>query len=382
MGIVNPRGGTTFVAFDPSNPTVNATFSSASLEVIPTTGSRTLYDLGAQAVRVLISGSHSAASLQIRGITESINVHIGSTAGTLRVGDIPGSIAVYFSPANPAVSATFSGSLAVVPITGSGHKIYEEVGDSIRVNIVGSQTAASLQVIGITNSIAVHVLSTNGTMAVNVGKTDGTVTVRLDPGYELGSIKAINSSVSINPFTPAGVSMSDEGYDAQRVIIAGTHAAASIEIKGTLTGVTNSIAVHLLSTGGTIKVGIDPGYNIVNTSSTIILPRTVSDSASGVSASGNTLISPVTSRVIKVYAIALTTTAQVQTVVSFGDGGGAGSRFWRYALQAPAQGIAGANLAVTPPGYIFATASGSTLSLHLDNASLVHYSIGYFLESA
>ena len=102
----------------------------------------------------------------------------------------------------------------------------------------------------------------------------------------------------------------------------------------------------------------------------------------------NTVVSPEASRNINVYAFSLTTTAQVHISPRFsiGQTGGAGANpatvLWRVALQAPTQGIAGANLAVTPPGYLFATGVGNTLALYLDSGSLVHYSVSYFKESA
>ena len=149
---------------------------------------------------------------------------------------------------------------------------------------------------------------------------------------------------------------------------------------------------------GTIDVGNRPDVNIVHNlvdgtvsisgtpsvqdlSGTTTAYYTSAGSASGVSASGNTVVSPATGRVNKIYALQLTTTAQVHVVATFEDGGG-GTEFWRYALQAPSAGIAGANLSVTPPAFLFATGSGDTLTLNLDTGSLVHYSVSYFRESA
>jgi len=43
---------------------------------------------------------------------------------------------------------------------------------------------------------------------------------------------------------------------------------------------------------------------------------------------------------------------------------------------------ADANLAVTPPGYLFTCGSNATLAIRNNSASLIHYSIGYFKESA
>ena len=164
-----------------------------------------------------------------------------------------------------------------------------------------------------------------------------------------------------------------------------------------LSGITNSISVYLSGTAGTIAANVgkvdgtiavffSPAAPAVqNIANTIIIPQTVSGTVNTAGGSGsNTLKSPVASRNIKVYAYSLTTTAQVGITPRFTTGGSGGStELWRLALQAPsAPGIAGANLAVTPPGYLFAAGTGNTLALYLDSASLVHYSVAYFLESA
>jgi len=147
-------------------------------------------------------------------------------------------------------------------------------------------------------------------------------------------------------------------------------------VDGTISTITRVDRVHNL-VDGTIST-----LPVLNISATAVLPRTASASTSAVSASGATIVSPESGRVIKVFAFSLTTTAQVHLNARFTNGAGTGpTEFWRVALQAPSQGIAGANLAVTPPSYIFATAAGNTLSLLLDSASLVHYSVGYFKES-
>ena len=53
-----------------------------------------------------------------------------------------------------------------------------------------------------------------------------------------------------------------------------------------------------------------------------------------------------------------------RVVAKFTNGAGTGpTEFWRVALQSPSGVAGGANLAVAPPGYLFATASGSTLSM-------------------
>lgn len=213
--------------------------------------------------------------------------------------------------------------------------------------------------------------------SMSISQVNTTVTVGFDPGHELGSIKGINSTVGIYLDSTKGTIGVSLKPGTIAVSLDPGHEIGSIK------GITNTIAIHHLSTGGTLAIKIDPGYNVVNISNTLVIPIVSSGSYNGVSVSGKTVAGPTSSRVLKVYGIALTTTAQVGIVAKFTNGAGTSpTEFWRYALQAPSQGIAGANLAVTPPGYLFATASGSTLSLVLDSASLVHYSVSYFEESA
>lgn len=300
-------------------------------------------------------------------------------------------------------------------------KLVDGTVDSTTVIAAGSGVAASAirvelptdgtgVISNITSSIKVHVLSTNGTMSVNVGKTDGTVTVRLDPGYTLGNVGVNNAAGA------SAVNIQDGGN--------------SITIDGTVTGITNSIAVHVLSTGGTLQVrlaessaglhtddtaftpGTDVGVPVMGlfddtatdsvdegdagilrmTGNRILMAHTdstasiftVSGSTSGVSPSGVTLVAPSANYSFKVFAFSLQTTGIVSCVARFTNGGGSATEFWRGLVTSNQTSSApvGANLAVSPPSYLFATGTSTTLSLHLDTATLVHYSVSYFKESA
>lgn len=299
---------------------------------------------------------------------------------------ISGSVAVYFDPATPSVAATFSAaSLEVVPTTGS-RIMYDAGHQAERVLIVGSQANASLQVVGITNSIQVHILSTNGTMAVNLGKTDGTITVRTDPSYELGSVRGINSSVAVHLLSTGGT--------IHTYLDPGT----------TLEGIQSSIAVHLVGTGGTIHTYLDPGTTLegIQSSVAVYFDRgkpsvladtqgtaslfTASGSASGVSVSGNTIISPSANYSFKIYAYSIQTTGLVSLATKFTNGAGTTpTEFWRPLITANQSSSIpqGANLSSAGPGSpLFVTGTSTTLSLVLDSATLVHYSVAYTKESA
>lgn len=313
--------GSVAVYFDRGNPSVNATFS-GTIEVVPTTGSRKTTDDAAAAQRVLIVGSQTNASIQIVGITQSI--------------------AVYFDRGNPSVNATFapSGTLAFAPITGSSHPMWEENYNAQRIFFAGSNP--------------------NSSLVVNAGT--GSFNVQFDPGHTIGKVEPGVGTFQI--FIP------DTGHEI-----------------GTIRGNTNTLTVFLPDTGHTVGK-VDQGVGgtsawLVNDSATAVIPITATGSAAGVSVSGNTVAGPTASRVLKVYAFSLTTTAQTSLTVKFTNGAGTSPTvFYEMALQAPAQGIAGSNMVVSPPGYLFATAAGATLSMLLDSASKVHYSVYYFEESA
>lgn len=163
--------GTVAVYFDPANPSVNATFTAASLQVVPTDGSRVLFDSGYQAQRVLIVGSQSNASLQVSGITSSINAYLGATAGTLQVKLDPSSVVQISN--TPTVTAN-AGSGTMTVAFDPGHEL-----GSIK---------------GITNSINVYLGATAGT--VNIALKPGTIAVSLDPGYTVGKVDQGNATSS------------------------------------------------------------------------------------------------------------------------------------------------------------------------------------------
>ena len=252
--------GTVAVYFSPANPSVAATLSAASLEVIPTTGSRIMYDEAHQAQRVLIVGSQTVASMQVVGITNSIAVHLLSTAGTLGVnvdinevvatddttthtsGTTKGAIIMAVAtPTDTEVDANDYGALRMTTdrrmTTEDTHTndikqaveimddwdesnrakvnpIVGQAGVSADSGVTGALTqrvvhavdvGQSVNIIAVdtTDTLGVHLVNTGGTLGVNVGTVADTVTVRFDPGYELGSIKGVNSTVQVNVGTVA-----------------------------------------------------------------------------------------------------------------------------------------------------------------------------------
>lgn len=196
-----------------------------------------------------------------------------------------------------------------------------------------------------------------------------TLTVKLasELGLPAGNNTLGSIAVFFDPSEPTVVSSGKDGATTRPIRM---DSGGAIKIYDIADG---SISIQ----AGSADIG-----KVHDLSGTATLPVTDSGTFAGISALGKTLASPISGSVIKVCAYALTTTAQVHTVARFTNGAGSATEFWRIALQAPAQGIAGANLAVSPPAYLFAIGANVTLALHTDNASLIHYSVTYFRESA
>lgn len=259
----------------------------------------------------------------------TLGVYLNSTSGTVNVALKPGTIAVSLDPGHLLGSVTANAGTGTFTVAfDPGH----ELGSIKQIN----------------NTVGVYLDSTQGTVAVQLKA--GTIAVSLDPGHLLGSVTANAGTGSFNV-------QFDPGHTLGKV-------DAGL---------------------GTFNVALDPGHTIgiIGDQATIVIPITTAGNSSAVSVSGKTIAGPTSSRVLKVFAFSLTTTAQTSLTAKFTNGAGTSPTvFYEAALQAPAQGIAGSNMAVTPPGYLWATASGATLSLLLDSASLVHYMVSYFEESA
>jgi hypothetical protein len=342
------------------------------------------YSAGKQNMPVYLAGSAASSSLQIIGITN-----------TIRIGDIPGSVAVYFSPSNPAVNATFAGTMAVYfdqsePVV----KVKNETNGTISVKFNSEPTVVSSGKQGVTTrplimntdgAIKVYDV-VNGTMTVNSGT--GTLAVRFsDEPYVVTEGKYGATKIATIHNTDGALKI----YDIAQGTV-------------TVTGITNTIGIYLDTwrQTGAVRVGqvdgtvavyfsqsnpkVNLGVDIINCAHTASIANaggSVSGSTSGVSVSGVQIIAPEANRVVKVYAFSIMSTAAVNLTSKFTNGsGGSPVELWRVAMISPTGGVAGANLAVTPPGYLFATPSGATLCIVNDSASLIHYSVAYFKESA
>jgi hypothetical protein len=105
-------------------------------------------------------------------------------------------------------------------------------------------------------------------------------------------------------------------------------------------------------------------------------------SLSGSFAADADIVAAVTSKRIKVVGYAFFTFGTSATVVLLKSNGTSGTLLWTVALQSQASAVMGANLAVSSPAFIFATAAGEKLTADTNQSDTIYWSISYYDDDA
>lgn len=229
---------------------------------------------------------------------------------------------------------------------------------------------------GVTLTVGSHAVTNAGTFAVQV---DGSALTSLqlidDAVYadDAARSKSLLIGAVLDDTSPTTITENNAGYlrmsSRRALLVEGVASGTAIAANTTQLGGT-SISTSV----GTTDAGTQRVVQANGTGRTL-----VSVGGSAASSGNNTLIAAGTNK-LKVYSFSLTTTSTTAVTCIFQSGAG-GTELWRLILQAPTSVSAGANLAVTPPAFLFATASATLLNLNLSSAQTVHYSIAYFDEA-
>lgn len=224
--------------------------------------------------------------------------------------------------------------------------------------------------------------TTHGTtdlVAADITKIGGT-TLTLGQQTAANSIPVILPSTTITALTPP----SNTGFalDASLSTL-NTSVNTLLKPASTLTAVTTVSTLTNQSQEGGVAISLNAGA--VDTGTRRIVQANgagktiLSAGGSAASNGNNTLVAAGTNR-LKVFAFTLSTTSTTAMTCIFQSGAG-GTELWRVVLQAPTSISTGANLVVTPPAWLFATASAALLNLNLSSANAVHWSVSYFDEA-
>lgn len=136
---------------------------------------------------------------------------------------------------------------------------------------------------------------------------------------------------------------------------------------GTVSTVSGRVLVDQNSTVWPTQVSSVAGRVLVDQNSTVwsmqwTLPTLLSTSRStvGNNSTRETLVSSVAGQRVFVYAYSITSTVQAVNDVGFFSSNA--NLLWPLVLQSLSSGISGANLAVSPPAFLFATATANPLT--------------------
>ena len=100
----------------------------------------------------------------------------------------------------------------------------------------------------------------------------------------------------------------------------------------------------------------------------------------GNNSTSSTIVSSVAALRHKVYAYSITSTAQAVNTLSFASS--LANPIWHLQMQSVSSGITGANLAVSPPAWLFATEAASPLVFKITGTTgSYHLSFSYFTEA-
>lgn len=310
---------------------------------------------------VSVASASGTIGVYISGTAGTLQVQ-NTTSGTVSIGAKDGTFAVYFSPSNPKVNLGTDSITGVDRVRNVVDGTLTTVTGVDRVRNLIDGTISTVTSLGTVTRVDRVMNLIDGTLSTVTGVdrvrnvVDGTLTL-------VTTVNRVNNLID-------------------GTVRVGNITGSTLQVNvGTIAG---TAAVYLHSTSGTVNVQLKPGAILTNSGHTAEI-FIVSGSTSGGTTSGVTLIAPSASYNFKVFAYSLQTTAIVANVWRFCNGSGASqTEFWRPLVisSETTSTPKGANFGVQPPGFIFATGTSTTLVLHSDAGSLVHYSVSYIKESA
>ena len=367
----------------------------------------------------------------VRQVGYSTTVNVSSLAGKVLV-DQNSTVWPVQIPSSQSVqvkNSTIGDLLASVQQNSTAWVTQTRLFDSSQVAINASTAAPAtgdngliVRQVGYSTVIAISSISG----AVTVGPNSTAAPASNDTGVvvrQVGYSTTVNVSslagvVTAAPISSSGVSMSTDADPAStkqglivRQVGFSTIAAVS-SVSGRVatmpfsTGWASSAGFHVEATSGALLVGagstvwqtqahiIDSSGVIIGASTAMpvngqtglhvrqVTPTLLSTafSTQGNGSTSNTVVSSAAGLRHKVYAYSITSTVQAINSLSFASG--LSNVIWTMQMQAMSSGIAGANLAVSPPSWLFATDAGAPLVFkETGTTGTYHLAFSYFSEA-
>jgi hypothetical protein len=267
-------------------------------------------------------------------------------------------------------------------------------GDGAIQDGVTPTTKATVLLYTNSNPLAVRLTNTAGdyvaadSVTANAGTNLNTSLLALEAGGNLATVAgAITASVAqanvkqVNGVTTQ-TGTGTAGTGTQRVAVASDSSIVLATGSATIGALTANQSINNVQlNGNTVSVGVGAS----NTGTQRVIQandagKTLVSTGGSVASSGNNTLVAAGTNKLKVYAFSLSTTSSTAVTCIF-QSGASGTELWRVILQAPASVNTGANLSISPPAWLFATASATLLNLNLSSAQTVHWSCAYYDEA-
>lgn len=244
--------------------------------------------------------------------------------------------------------------------------------------------------VGISGTVPVSAASlplpTGASTEATLSSLNGKVTA-----CNTGAVVVSSSALPTGASTSAAQTTGNNSLSSIDGKITACNTGAVVISSGTVTSLTqmNGQAIAMgtgVRTAGTQRVTIatddvvpvsQSGSWSITANST---PKTILSATGVASSSGNNTLVAAGTNKLKAFAFSLSTTSTTAVICIFQSGAG-GTNLWSVELQAITGSNTGANLTVTPPSWIFATASATLLNLNLSAAVSVRWAVSYFDEA-
>lgn len=237
------------------------------------------------------------------------------------------------------------------------------------MRMVGTATPLPMQIR--TSSGADVSDSTNGAIKVNVvaGSAAGSTIVTVSTG-----------SVRVHQSTAADLNVTVAGYSTITSVSTGSvrvHQSTAADLAATVTFASsaNSVLARLTTSSGGALEGstAQPAGNVIGLHVRQVFP-TLNSTTVQITSTHSTaiyaLISSAAGLRHKVYAYLVQSTHTVPSTLIFcSSGSGSGLDHWHVMFGSGSSGVTGANLAVTPPGWIFAGVVANALNVKIEGGS-------------
>lgn len=345
-----------------------------------------------------ILSSSGGSLVDSTNVSLGVTIRAGSASGTEYTdGDVdatPSGGAIFFeNSSNTLRPVTIGRGLPVNVVAGSAASTETTVRQSTYADFNAlsriADRDASTNIVNVTNTtpastaygLVVREAVAQSTGPFVISSVAGPVTVRSS---------AANLLASVYQSTAADLNVTVAGYSTTVNVssLAGPVICRSSAADMLVTASQNSTAWSVLSrvttsSGGGIEGSTNNpaqsviGLHVRQVPSSMV---TVAASTVGATATNTVLVSSVAGVRHKVYAFSVTSTVIAASTCSFRSS--LGAVIWPMVLGSGSSGITGANLAVAPPAFLFATAAANALTFHTPSSGAeFHVAVSYFTEA-